>query len=170
MRLFIAGLAAAGLLGSQIASAACISPSDREALDVAGLKTNLMVVTLTCHTDTQYNAFINKYKPELINSDREVRAYFGQSASRLGQKRQDEFMTQVANAKADASQRDGTRFCAHNDEIFSEVMALKNGRELAQYAAGRATAMPAAYETCDKNAAPVTHAAERRVVRRRAHR
>ncbi len=51
MRLFLSGMVAAGMLTSQIAAAACVSSGDREALDVAGLKTQLMVQTLTCHTD-----------------------------------------------------------------------------------------------------------------------
>jgi hypothetical protein len=58
-------------------------------------------------------------------------------------------MTLLANAKADASQKDGTRFCSHNDDIFKEVLALKNGSELKEYAAGRATGEPVAFQTCE---------------------
>ena len=149
MRLLLSSLVAAGLLSSQVAAAACISPADREALDVAGLKTNLMVVTLTCKTDPQYNAFITKFKTELNGDERTAHNYFEHTYGRSGQKRQDEYMTQLANAKADASQHDGSRFCAHNEDIFSEVMALKNASELREYAAGRATAVPVSYTSCE---------------------
>ena len=149
MRLLLSGLVAAGLLGSQMASAACISSSDRQALDVAGLKTNLMVVTLTCKTDPQYNAFVTKFKTELNSDERTAKSYFAHTYGRTGQKQQDEYMTQLANAKADASQHDGSRFCPHNEQMFDEVMALQNANELREYAAGRATAVPVSYSSCE---------------------
>lgn len=149
MRMLISGLVAAGLLTSQAAGAVCVSPGDREALDVAGLKTELMVQTLTCKNDSEYNAFINKFKPELSSDERVTTNYFSHTYGRASQKRHDEYMTQLANTKADASQKDGSRFCAHNDEVFKEVLALKNGAELKEYAAGRATAQPIAFQTCE---------------------
>ncbi len=167
MRLVLSGLVAAGLLSSQMAAAACISSSDREALDVAGLKTNLMIVTLTCKTDDQYNAFINKFKTELNGDERTEHTYFEHKYGRSGQKQQDEYMTQLANTKADASQHDGSRFCAHNEDIFSEVMALRNATELREYAAGRATAVPASYTSCENTSASTRSPAARHTTRRR---
>ncbi len=148
MRTLLSSLVAAGLLTSQIASAACVSSRDREALDVTGLKTQLMVQTLTCKTDSEYNAFLSKFKPELVSGESLAKSYFTRAYGRTGQKRLDEYMTTLANSKSDASQRDGSRFCPHNEEIFQEVMALQNGNELREYAAGRATAAPAAAEAC----------------------
>ena len=156
MRMLISGLVAAGLLTSQAAGAVCVSPADREALDVAGLKTQLMVQTLTCKNDTEYNAFINKFKPELTSDERTASTYFSHTYGRNSQKRHDEYMTLLANAKADASQKDGSRFCAHNDDIFKEVLALKNGSELKEYAAGRAVGQPVAFQTCEASGAEHT--------------
>ena len=152
MRILISGLVAAGLLTSHAAGAVCVSPADREALDVAGLKTQLMVQTLTCKNDSEYNAFINKFKPELTSDEHTANTYFSRTYGRTSQKRHDEYMTLLANAKADASQKDGSRFCSHNDEIFKEVLALKNGSELKEYAAGRATSQPVAFQTCEASA------------------
>ncbi len=166
MRTLFSSLVAAGLLTSQIAGAACVSPADREALDVAGLKTALMVQTLTCKNDTQYNAFISKFKPELTADERVANGYFSRNYGRASQKRHDEYMTQLANSKADASQRDGSRYCAHNEEIFSEVLALQNGNELKQYAAGRSTATPDAMTTCERSDG-ATRASTRHTTRRR---
>ena len=149
MRLLLSGFVAAGLLTSQIAAAACVSKADREVLDVAGLKTQLMVQTLTCHTDTQYNAFINKFKPELNSDEREAKNYFARRYGRAGQTQNDRYLTQLANGKADVSQKDGNRFCDHNQEIFGEVLALKNGVELREYAAGRVSGMPETLSACD---------------------
>ena len=152
MRMLISGLVAAGLLTSHPASAVCVSTVDREALDVASLKTQLMVQTLTCKNDAEYNAFINKFKPELASDERTASTYFSRTYGRTSQKRHDEYMTLLANAKADASQRDGSRFCSHNEEVFKEVLALKNGGELKEYAVGRAVGQPVAFQTCDGSA------------------
>ena len=165
MRMLISGLVAAGLLTSHAAGAVCVSPTDREALDVAGLKTQLMVQTLTCKNDTEYNAFINKFKPELTSDERTASTYFSHTYGRNSQKRHDEYMTLLANAKADASQKEGSRFCAHNDEIFKEVLALKDGNELKEYDAGRAEGQSVAFQTCvasatertPRSAAPAHH-------------
>lgn len=167
MRMVFSGLVAAGLLVSQTAGAACIQPNDREALDVAGLKTQLMVVTLTCKTDTQYNAFINKFKPELNAEERISHNYFAHTYGRAGQKRQDEYVTQLANTKSDAGLRQGNRFCAHNEAIFDEVLALRNGKELEEYAAGRATATPTTMTSCSEGPERSTRAASRQTTRRR---
>ncbi len=154
MRKLVSGLVVAGMLTSHVASAACVSPTDREALDVAGLKTQLMVQTLTCKNDDEYNAFINKFKPDLTSDERTTSNYFSKTYGRNGQKRHDEYLTLLANSKADSSQKDGSRFCAHNEELFKEVMALKNGAELKEFAAGRSTGQPNNMPVCEGNAAP----------------
>lgn len=157
MRLLLSGMVAAGLLTSQIAAAACVSPADREALDVAGLKTQLMVQTLTCHTDAQYNAFINKFKPELNGDERTAKNYFAHRYGRAGQTQHDRYLTTLANGKSDVSQKDGSRFCAHNEDIFTEVLALKNGAELREYAAGRISGLPETLTTCESSEATSSH-------------
>ena len=149
MRKLISGLVAAGLLTSHAARAACVPVNDREALDVAGLKTQLMVQTLTCKNDSEYNAFITKFKPELNADERTASGYFSHTYGRNGQRRQDEYLTLLANAKADSSQKDGSRFCAHNEDIFKQVLALNSGAELKEYAAGRTTGQPTGMQACD---------------------
>lgn len=165
MRMVLSGLVAAGLLTSQMAYAECAPPVDRAALDVAGLKTQLMVITITCHTDAQYNAFVNKFKPELNKEERIAQAYF---VRRGGQKGQDTYMTNLANTKSDAGLQLGNRFCAHNEGIFNEVMALRNGKELEEYAAGRATGTPTVMTTCTGSERPAATRASS--TRRRGHR
>lgn len=167
MRLLLSGMVAAAMLTSQIAAAACVSAADRDALDVSGLKTQLMVQTLTCKNDDQYNAFINKFKPELNVEERTTKNYFAHRYGRAGQTQQDRYLTQLANSKADVSQKDGSRFCAHNDEIFNEVLALKSGAELKEYAAGRVLGSPESFTACEASEGS-TRATTRRATRRRS--
>ncbi|MGI4795925.1 MAG: hypothetical protein ACRYF2_23225 [Janthinobacterium lividum] len=158
MRTLISGLVVAGLLTSHAAGAVCVSPADRDALDVAALKTQLMVQTLTCKNDTEYNAFITKFKNELNSDERTTSNYFSRTYGRNSQKRHDEYVTLLANANADASQKDGSRFCPHNEQVFKEVLALKNGSELSEYAAGRTAGQPVSYQTCEATPARATRA------------
>ncbi len=158
MRMLISGLVAAGLLASHAAGAVCVSPADRDALDVAALKTQLMVQTLTCKNDTEYNAFITKFKSELNADERTTSSYFSRTYGRNSQKRHDEYVTLLANANADASQKDGSLFCSHNEQVFKEVLALKNGNELDQYAAGRAAGQPVSFQSCEATPARTTRA------------
>lgn len=153
MHKLIAGLVTAGLLTSHVASAACVSQADREALDVAGLKSQLMVQTLTCKNDNEYNAFINKFKPELNADEKTASNYFSRTYGRNGQRRQDEYLTLLANSRADISQKDGSRFCAHNEDLFRQVLALNNGSELKEFAAGRTTGQPPGMAACEGGAA-----------------
>ena len=162
MRKLISGLVVAGLLTSHAAGAVCVSPADREALDVAALKTQLMVQTLTCKNDSDYNAFITKFKGELNSDERTTGNYFSRTYGRNGQKRHDEYVTLLANANADSSQKDGSRFCAHNEQVFKEVLALKDGGELGEYAAGRTAAQPVSFQSCEATPGRATRASSTR--------
>jgi hypothetical protein len=138
MRVLLSGLVAAGLLTSQIASAACLSPADQAAFDVTGLKTQLMVTALTCGGEDRYNAFIARYRPDLLSHERNLNTYFNRTYGRAGAKRHDDFITNLSNVDSRAGLRDGTLFCEHNVAAFDEVMALRSSAELPEYAAARA--------------------------------
>ena len=150
MRILFSGLVAAGLLTSQIASAAeCAVPSaDAGALDVAGLKTELMYIALTCNTRDQYNAFVNKYKTELNSDEKKVDTYFGHLYGRTGTKRHDDFTTNLANSQSQTGMIWGNQYCAHNAQVFEEVMALRSSTELEDFAAGRASPPPQLMPAC----------------------
>jgi hypothetical protein len=148
MRLLFSGFVAAGLLTSQIAAAQCVRPADHAALDVAGLKTQLMVTALTCHVDDRYNAFINKYRPELVAHEKAAGGYFSRTYGRSSKSRQDDYMTQLANSKSQLGLQQGSLFCDRNVGVFDEVMSLRNGTELQEYAAGRTTAAPTVMTAC----------------------
>jgi hypothetical protein len=161
MRILFSGLVAAGLLTSQWATAQCVRPADHAALDVAGLKTQLMVTALTCNADDRYNAFINKYKGDLNAEEKTAGSYFSHAYGRSGRSRQDDYMTNLANTKSHLGLAQGNRFCDHNLGVFDEVMALKSSRELEQYAAGRSTAAPTALNDCGSGPERPTRAAAR---------
>lgn len=64
MRIMVSTVLAAGLLSAGIAAAQpCAKPADLTALDVASLKSKLMVTALTCNQQDRYNDFVTGSAP-----------------------------------------------------------------------------------------------------------
>ena len=152
MRLMFTGLVAASLLAGPASAAECLRSDDHTAVDVATLKTQLMVTALTCQADDRYNAFIRKYQTDLQREDRSLNAYFTRTYGRNSAKQRDDYVTQLANAQSSEGLKRGSLYCSENLPAFDEVMALRSNAELAQYAAGRQIVQPSNIGTCTTSA------------------
>lgn len=149
MRVFFSGLLAAGLLGSQVAAAqTCARPADLSAFDLAGLKTQLMVTALTCKADDRYNEFVTKYRPALLENEKALGSYFNRAHGRRSQQQRDDYITQLANSHMQTGLKQGNRFCDRNLGVFDEVMALRDGSELTDFAAGKSHSQPVSLSNC----------------------
>lgn len=148
MRLFGSALVIAGVLSGQIAAAQCVRPADTSAFEVTGLKTRLMVTALTCKSDNSYNEFVGRYRPELTREDGNLNSYFSRVHGRNGPKFRDDYVTQLANSESQTGLRQGSLFCNQNLPIFEEVMALRNGTELENYAGAKSVSQPIAISGC----------------------
>ena len=146
--LLTAGLVAAQMMASPFALAECVRPADHASLDVAALKSNLMVTALTCDAGERYNAFIRKFQPELASQERALSGYFGRAGGRNARKQQDDYVTNLANSRSQDGTRQGSRYCAYNLPTFDEVMALRSNAELAEYAAAKAGSQPINVVAC----------------------
>ncbi len=127
------------LLAAQpvLAATQCKTPADREMFEVEALKSQLVVLAVTCHQSTQYNAFVGRYQSALAGYDHSLDAYFKRAFGRSAEREHDAFITNLANAQSTDGLRQGTDFCPRNDILFHEVMALENPSELPPYAAGK---------------------------------
>ncbi len=163
MRMLVSGLLAIALT-SNIAAAQCVRPADYPAFDVAALKTKLMVTALTCSADEKYNAFITRYRPELTSQDKALSSFFSRANSRRGRQQQDDYVTQLANSQSRSGLEQGSLFCRYNLSMFDEVMALRSGAELTDFAAGKSILQPVVSPEC---AAAPTPAARSSRARRR---
>jgi len=139
MHRVLVSLAAVGALAVQQAQAQlqCLGPEERSAVEVAALRSELMVLATGCHEDDRYNAFIRKYQADLLNNEKAVGEIFNRKYGKRGQQQHDQFTTELANAESNAGMHLGSDFCAHNGSLFSEVMALRSPSELMAYAAGK---------------------------------
>ena len=159
-------LLAAPVLQSRSALAAtqCGMSPAREAFDVQGLKSELMVTALSCGEQDRYNAFVAKFKPALNNEEDALRRYFETSYGRSAQREHDDYITQLANVQSERGLAAGTSFCLQRVSMFDEVQALDNPADLGGYAEAKDIVQPATYDTC---AAPVAeHPVRERHIRR----
>ncbi|MBV9736052.1 MAG: hypothetical protein JO209_09085 [Acidisphaera sp.] len=138
MRTLLPGLLVAGMLTTQLAVAQqCARPVEKTAFDIAGLKSQLMVTALSCDAREKYNAFVSRYRSELISQERALTGYFGRSFGRRGQQEHDDYVTSLANVQSEADTRQGSAFCQKNIGLFDQVMALPPGTDLPGFAANR---------------------------------
>ncbi len=168
MRILMSGLLVAGLLGSQLATAAeqCARPADRTAFDMQGLKSELMVTALSCGVQPRYNAFITRFHADLGVQEKALNTYFSRSYGRSGQKAHDDYVTQLANEQSSDGLKAGTAFCARNVGMFDEVQALRGASEVSSYVTGKDIIQPVSLQDCAA-AEPGGRASVRQVSSRR---
>lgn len=157
MRRVVFGLVAVGMLSTQQAQAQlqCLTPDQRAAVQVAALRSELMVLATGCHEDDHYNAFIRKYQADLIGNEKAIGDLLKHKYGKRAQQEHDRFTTEMANDESSAGMLLGGDFCAHNGMIFTEVLALNSANDLAAYAAGK-DLVPSTLEMCAEEAkAPV---------------
>lgn len=144
----IVGLLMLGALVSQAdAQLQCLSPGERVTFDLQALRSELMVLATGCGDVRPYNAFIERYRPELMENEQAISSYFRHKYGRRGRQEHDSFVTALANAQADQASRLGSEFCPRNGQIFQEAMALHSGGELRPFAAGQAL-FPRSMDIC----------------------
>jgi hypothetical protein len=161
MRRLLSSLAAVSLLTVQQAHAQldCLRPPERSVVDVAALRSELMVLATGCHQDERYNAFIRKFQPDLMGNEKAVGDIFKRMYGKRAQQEHDRFVTELANGESDAGAHLGSDFCERNSLLFSEVMALQGASELPAYAAGK-DLVPNSVDVCPQVAmAPARKAA-----------
>lgn len=167
MRMLVSGLLAIGLT-SNIAAAQCVRPGDYPAFDVTALKTKLMVTALTCSADEKYNAFITRYRPELASQDKALNSFFSRANSRRARQQHDDYVTQLANSQSQTGLSQGSLFCRYNLGTFDEVMALRSGAELTDFAAGKSILQPVVAPECAATSTSASAPAKRSRTRHRS--
>ena len=167
MRMVITGLLAAGLVAQTAQAADCLRPADTAALDVVGLKTQLMVAAVTCQESERYNAFIRKYQGDLQREDKSMSAYFSRAYGRTGTKQRDDYVTNLANVASRVGLSQGSAFCTRNVPVFEEVMALRSNAELADFAAAKGLTPPMKETLCGETSATPVRTAASHTTRRK---
>ena len=133
-------LAALGLLAAPAAALAaprCPNEAEQSVFEVEALKSELMVVGITCKQEDRYNAFVTRYQPRLAENYRAFEQHFSRTRGRAGKTATDAYVTNLAQTRGFEAQKLGSDFCLRNPGLFDEVMALPSAAELPAYAAGK---------------------------------
>lgn len=155
MRRLIASLMATALFVPGVASAACLKPIEGTAMNIAGLKSQLMVTALACDTRDRYNSFIMTFRPTLMKEDTALNSYFSHHYGRNWRTEHDSYITQLANVQSEATIREGTLFCQQNVALFDQVLALKSPKELEDFANDKPMVQPINYDICGTPHRPI---------------
>ena len=130
-----AALISLSLLGAsaQAASSLCTTPQELAALRTAAVQQELMVAGLTCHAIDAYNRFVIAYRPELQQSDADLKAYFVRRDGARGEAEYDTFKTKLANLSSLSDIANSTGYCASTRAAFD--MAMQSRQSLASFVA-----------------------------------
>ena len=151
----IARLVTASVILGQLAPSAfaeCARPADKAALDVAGLKSELMVIALECDVRDRYNDFVVRFRSELMSEERGLNTYFARAYGRAGRQQHDDYITNLANVQSESGIKRGTYFCKENVGLFDQVLALPPHADLAGFAASKNLVQPIDVAVCDASA------------------
>ncbi|MCW8836674.1 MAG: hypothetical protein OQJ99_09960 [Rhodospirillales bacterium] len=125
-RILAAGLSGFLLLGATgQAAAACATPAERLALNARVLQSELMVAALSCGKNADYNAFVKKFQPQLVERGKSLRQFFVRLYGAKGETRLNAFVTRMANEASVRSLRQGGGYCDQAGALFSAALAMK---------------------------------------------
>lgn len=132
----------------------CARPAEKQAFQVAALKSRLMVTALACDSSEKYNAFITANRPVLLPQEKALSGYFQRHYGRRGQTEHDEYITNLANAQSRRRIIDNARFCRDGQLLYADVAALKSPTEVPGLAASRTISQPFNVKECPETPAP----------------
>jgi hypothetical protein len=167
MRPALLGLLGAAFLSAGAALAApCATPIDRGAFDVAALKSELMLVALTCNMRDNYNQFIMQFRPDLVREERALNGWFSRAYGSHWRQQHDDYITNLANIESQAGLQRGTLFCQERSSMFPSVLALRTPAQLVSFAAHQHLPQPFVLESCAHRLSQPPHKALRTAERR----
>jgi len=155
-------LAAAMIAAGQAAAAPCLPPAERQVFEMAALKSEMMVAALICQASDRYNEAVLRFRPGMLAYDQALLGYFQRTYGAAGQRRHDDYITQLANTRSHARIALGEDYCQERLPLFGEIMALPAGSDLGKLAMGKAFGQTSAPAECRVSGKPQRAAAELR--------
>ncbi len=117
-----------------IAAPACLQPGEVHGFNIIGLKSALMVGALSCDMEKNYDGFMVKFQPQILEAQQQMDHYFVRAGGLAGQALEDQFTTQLANSESDAAAAQGAAFCGQAAKQFATAAGLGGTLDLISYA------------------------------------
>lgn len=115
-------------LWAGVASAnTCAKPKEQEALNTRVLQTELMVAALSCNNQPLYNAFVTKFKKQLVDNGQSLRSFYERKHGAGGATQLNAMVTRVANEASQVSNDQHIGFCYQASILFSQALKTDPG-------------------------------------------
>ena len=112
----------------------CAKPGEKGAFAVAALRMQMSVIEITCDARAQFNAFTVKFRNDIGAQNKIVGGFFQRAYGNKGVANQDQYETAQINQTSEAGQYYGDQFCKTSLPLLDQVLALKDGKELVDFA------------------------------------
>ena len=112
----------------------CAKPGEKAAFAVAALRMQMSVVEITCDARPQFNAFTVKFRNDIAAQNKIVGTFFQRAYGNKGVSNQDQYETAQINQMSEAGQYYGDQFCKTSLPLMDQVLALKDGKALVDFA------------------------------------
>lgn len=100
----------------------CAGSVEQIALNSRALQTELMVAALSCGNRIRYNAFVIKYRGDLVKHGRSLQSFFQRKHGAAGRKNLNTFITRLANEASQRSSITHAAFCANSSSLFNRLL------------------------------------------------
>ena len=122
------GIAAAAVvaLGVSSAHAACTSQKDMAAYHMRQLQTDLMVASLNCNLHDRYNAFVDRFNPELTRNGKHLKVSFRERFGATAKSELNAYVTTLANMSSLDSIQAGAKYCKNSAKAFDKILTISH--------------------------------------------
>lgn len=84
-----------------------------------------MVAALSCQQQTQYNAFVIKFRDHLVEHGRLLRGFYNRVHGGSGKRQMNAMVTRLANAASQRSMDGYAGFCQQSSLLFAEAKSIQ---------------------------------------------
>lgn len=130
-----AALAMALMVGSAAAFENA-TRSERTALHVRQLQSDIMVAALSCDMRPRYNRIIRKLQPQLVHHGQALTQLFQRTYGAKAERELNRFVTAMANEASSRSISQGADYCRNSAALFRELESM-DGASVGAYSARR---------------------------------
>jgi len=106
---------------------ACARQSDEKALNARLLQTELMVGALACGNQSQYNAFVQRFRGRLVDEGKSLQQMFSREYKGAANRELNALITRLANQSSQRSMVNRIGFCEQNRLLFAEALEADAG-------------------------------------------
>lgn len=130
-----AALAVALMVGSAAAFENA-TRSERTALHVRQLQSDLMVAALSCDMRTRYNRIVKKLQPQLVQHGQALTGLFQRTYGAKAERELNRFVTAMANEASSRSLSQGAAYCRNSAALFRQLESM-DGASVGAFSARR---------------------------------